>query len=137
MNPKNEASTPTPDREKSETETDADKKKRNQRREDIHVYITMAPWDVDTDHPYSEAYKTGRLAIHTMNTQNGIIMVANIYGWTGGSEHQEAAVRTHGLIQVAVDVIAEAGDPPAIIVGDFNADVEALHLAVREDIHLE
>ena len=28
--------------EKSETETDAEKKKRNQRREDIHVYITMA-----------------------------------------------------------------------------------------------
>ncbi len=28
--------------EKSETESDADRKKRNQRREDIHVYITMA-----------------------------------------------------------------------------------------------
>lgn len=28
--------------EKSETETDAEKKKRNQRREDIHVYVTMA-----------------------------------------------------------------------------------------------
>ena len=61
-----------------------------------------------------------------MNTQHGNLMAASVYGWTGGTGNVEAATRTDDIVRVAIEAICEAGDPPALIVGDLNADTEAL-----------
>ena len=58
------------------------------------------------------------------------IVVANLYGWTRGSEEVHQALRTDHLLAAALDELARFPDTePMFLVGDLNANLHDLHLA--------
>ena len=61
------------------------------------------------------------------------ILVFNIYGWTGGDTHNEAAQKTNQLCEAIFKELEETPRMPYLIVGDLNASLGTL-AAVQEEL---
>ena len=73
-----------------------------------------------------ESVATGRCMISNFDIDGTNLVVAILYGWTGGQKGNEAAARTDDLLTI-VQQEFEAMDPgPKMIMGDINATTDAL-----------
>ena len=74
---------------------------------------------------YEEAVATGRCMIFNFDLDGTNLVVAILYGWTGGQKGNEAAARTDDLLTIVQQEL-EAMDPgPKMIMGDINATTDA------------
>ena len=50
------------------------------------------------------------------------LIIANVYGWTGGHQNKQARIRTDDLISVILAEFAQLPSGPRLFVGDLNAE---------------
>ena len=53
-----------------------------------------------------------------------ILVIANVYGWTGGSRNEGAAGRTSDMLEAILTEFSVLPSGPKIILGDINADLD-------------
>ena len=51
-----------------------------------------------------------------------ILVIANVYGWTGGHQNKQARLRTDDLLGTILHEFDQLPQRPKLIVGDMNAD---------------
>ena len=90
--------------------------------------IKLVP-HITANQEYHRYHNLGRLAIYVTEVAGQEVLIANVYGYTGGHTDLEAAQGTDDIIAVIIDEIAKkVRKIPILIVGDLNADVDDLPL---------
>ena len=56
-------------------------------------------------------------------TPQVIVLVYNLYGWTGANHNKAAAARTNDLLEAMFSDIQAQPPGPALVVGDINGDL--------------
>ena len=70
------------------------------------------------------AYEQGRMAIYWLQNRGKAVIVATVYGKTGGHDDLEAAQYTDDLLDACHCEFATQPAVPKCIVGDINAEAE-------------
>ena len=86
--------------------------------------LGVYPLTKPTQH-YLDAVKTGRIQIVCCDINGQTLVVANIYGWTGGRPGTPEAERTDDLICICKVQFESMAPGPKAICGDFNGPIEA------------
>ena len=84
---------------------------------------------ITANQDYRKFHGIGRLAIYVAEIAGQEVMIANVYGYTGGHTDLEAAQGTDEIIAVVIEETEKKVKRiPIMIVGDLNADIDDLPL---------
>jgi hypothetical protein len=72
---------------------------------------------------FEDAVATGRAAIHVLDTDGIMLMIAIVYGWTGGTKGSIACQRTDDLMAIIKEEFEACPCGPKLIMGDINGDL--------------
>ena len=75
---------------------------------------------------YEEAVATGRCIMCNFDLGDTNLVIAILYGWTGGKNGNEAAARTDDLLTVVQQEFEAMDLGPKMIMGDINATTDSL-----------
>ena len=72
---------------------------------------------------FQQAMETGGVPLSMAVLPNdSYLLVVNMYGWVNAHNDHVAASRTQHLVKVIRQELRAQGNPPALVVGDINAD---------------
>ena len=81
-------------------------------------------------------HENGRVQLIGICLPGGIVLVvANIYGWTGGHQNKHARLRTDSMIAIILQQFDHLPSGPKLLVGDFNCepqDLPSLHTLLHD-----
>ena len=84
---------------------------------------------VTNSQDYHKYHNLGRLAMYHAEIAGQEVVMANVYGCTGGHTDIEAAQGTDDIIAVVLEQVGKKiKKVPVLIVGDLNAEVDDLPL---------
>ena len=73
---------------------------------------------------FKDAIQTGRMAAYILDVANATLLVVAIYGWSGGHQNEQAAVRTNDLFIIAKQELNLQTPGLHVIMGGVNGEIE-------------